>query len=209
MSDKHALAGGGSARGIPGVQESLQFHHFPERGQCDFGVAGVAHADVGQFGIREFEVRHEDVDVARILLDHVRTLVSRRVKEEGDCFAASPQFPAQKGDVRPEVVGGDEIKIMNVPADQGQGGANQLFGCKGSPEVFHGNLVILAEKTAARAAREEEGAGAVGSGKRRFFAEMRTGRRDTAGRRFSATTFFPGCPVHPAVSRTQPAVLVG
>ena len=162
VADKHAGLRGIGAGGIEGVQKSLGGDHEAQGFHGGFGVAFVAHDEAGEGRVGEFEVGEEDVDVFGVARNHVRQMVAGGVEEDRQADAVGAQPGDEFLDVRPEMVGGDEVEVVDAPGGQVCGQVEELVGGN-EPALAAGggDLPVLAEKAVTGASGKEDGAGAL------------------------------------------------
>jgi hypothetical protein len=82
----------------------------------------------GEDGIGELEIGQEDVHLRGVAGDHGGELVAGGIEEEGDFDAFVAQAGAEGLDVRPEVVGGDEVQVVDAQLDQAEREAVEFLG---------------------------------------------------------------------------------
>lgn len=107
--------------------------------------------------------------------------------------------------MRPEMVGGDEIEIVDAASSQCESLFEQFFWGHNPALMPVRNLVVLAEEATAGASGEEDGARALVPGEAGFFAEVRPCGSDPAVGRFAATAELASSAVAAALARAEAA----
>ena len=188
MADEEAGLGGFGARGVEGVEIAFFGGDAGEGGEGDVGIAGVAHDFGGEGGGRKFEVGEENLHEGEGAVEEGGGVVAGGVEDEGDGDAAAAEGAGEGFDVGPDVVGGDEVEIVRVFGEEGEGHLEKAVGGDGVAESAGArDLLVLAEEAVAGAAREEEGAGTAGAGDGGLFAEVAAVGGDAEGGGFAAT----------------------
>ena len=210
MTYQHAALGEVGARGVEGIEEAFFGDHEAEGFEGDFGVAFVAHDEAGEGGVGELEVGEEDVHEGGIARDHGGELVAGGIEEEGEGDAFVAEAGAEGFDVGPEVVGGDEVEVVDAEIEKGEGEAVEFVRGGGLAfAVRVGDLPILAEEAVAGAAGEEEGSGTADAGEAGFFAQVGAVGGDAQMGGFAADAGDAREAVGGALARTEAAGGVG
>ena len=108
----------------------------------------------------------------------VRPLIAGAVEDRRNGNPFFFQLAAKVLDVRPEVVRRDEVQVVHAGERQRPRGLDQFVGRDFPTHAAGGDLVVLAEETAAGTAAEKNRAGAARAGERRLLAVVRTGGRN-------------------------------
>ena len=90
-----------------------------------------------------------------------------------------------------------------------QNASDGLLNAQDLPEVFAGELVVLAEEASAGAPRQEDGSRAFASDQRRLLAEVRADRGDAEFGALAAEAALAGGAVHAAAPGTKLAMSIG
>ena len=203
MPDKHTTLCDHTIFGIPRLKKTLSRNHAPYRRQGGFRITMITGTSERKFGIGKFEIRQKNIHVLGVARNQIRVLQPGAVEKKRQRFAGGAQAAAQLLDMRPKMVGRDEVDVMHAGMNQVLRDAIKFVIGHNAAKVLNGNLIVLTEETLTGTTAEKYRAGAMRAAKTRFFPKMRARIGNSTYGGFPAEANLAGAPIHTAAARTQ------